>query len=73
MHLLPHTMQTILDEQPASADSVTAQAVSRLEQRFGMTAAMSLNARLLAEALNAALSDPHTRSLLQAPGTAGAV
>jgi hypothetical protein len=72
MHLLPQTMQTILDEQPAAA-SVGAVAVSRLEQRFGMTASVSLNARLLAEALSAAMADPHTRSLLQPPGSPGSV
>jgi hypothetical protein len=65
MYLLPHTMQTILDEQPSAPNpSLAAEATARLEQRFGMTASMSLSARMLAEALSVALSDPLTRGML---------
>ena len=72
MYLLPNTMQTILDEQPAAENtSLNAEAIARLEQRFGMSASMSISARLLAEALSAALSDPHTLSMLAPTGEPG--
>ena len=72
MYLLPTTMQTILDEQSATGPaSLAADATARLEQRYGMTATRSLSARMLAEALSAALTDPHTRTMLMhmVPGT----
>ena len=72
MYLLPNAMQTILDGQPAPENaSLGAAAIARLEQRFGMTAGRSISARILAEALSAALADPHTRSMLAPVGEPG--